>query len=119
MHLLEAFSEDGTPLGAVWSQMGTRDEPADEPAADQPERHRKPIPIEEKESYRWLESQRQARAVAQQVPGTKCVLTADSESDIDEVFAEPRGADNPLEWVIRACQDRAVKSGADDTAGQL
>src|SRR5208337_292161 len=63
--------------------------------------------------------QRQARAVAQKVPGTKCVLTADSESDIYEVFAEPRGADNPLEWVIRACQDRAVKSGADDTAGQL
>jgi hypothetical protein len=119
VHLLEAFSEDGTPLGAVWSQMWTRDEPADEPAADQPERNRKQLPIEEKESYRWLESQRQARAVAQKVPGTKCVLTADSESDIYEVFAEPRGADNPLEWVIRACQDRAVKSGADDTAGQL
>ena len=85
--------------------MWTRDEPADEPAADQPKHNRKPIPIEEKESYRWLESQRQARTVAPKVPGTKCVLTADSESDISEVFAEPRGADNPLEWVIRACQD--------------
>ena len=119
VHLLEAFSEDGTPLGAVWSQMWTRDEPAAEPAADQAERNRKQIPIEEKESYRWLESQRQARAVAQELPGTKCVLTADSESDIYEVFAEPRGPANPLDWVIRAAQDRAVKSGADDTAGQL
>ena len=25
VHLLEAFSEDGTPLGAVWSQMWTRE----------------------------------------------------------------------------------------------
>ena len=37
VHLLEAFSEDGTPLGTVWSQMWTRDEPAAEPAADQAE----------------------------------------------------------------------------------
>ena len=68
VHLLEAFSEDGTPLGAVWSQMWTRDEPADEPAADQPERNRKQIPIEEKESYRWLESQRQARPWPKRCP---------------------------------------------------
>jgi hypothetical protein len=119
VHVRDAFSEDGTPLGTVWTEMWTRDEPPPEGAAAQTPPDRKQIPIEEKESYRWRESQRQARAVAAAAPGTRCILVADSEADISEVFAEPRGDTNPLDWIIRACQDRALAVEDDETARQL
>jgi hypothetical protein len=77
------------------------------------------IPIEAKESYRWLESLRRVREVAQEVPGTRCILVADSESDIYEVLAEPRGATRQVDWIIRACHDRATVPAEDETAGQL
>jgi Transposase DNA-binding/Transposase Tn5 dimerisation domain len=114
VHPLEAFSTDGTPLGAVWSQMWTRDPvpPEDRP---KPPRDRKHLPIEEKESFRWLESARRARTAAQEVPGTRCVLVIDSEADIYEVLAEPRGQANPIDWIVRACQDRAIRVEDDPT----
>lgn len=107
LHPLEAFTPDGTPLGAVWAQMWTRDE---EPVAHsrvERQRWRRTTPIEEKESFRWLEGLRQARATAQRVPETTCVCVGDSEADIYELFAEPRGA-TAVHWLIRAAQDRVV-----------
>jgi hypothetical protein len=68
---------------------------------------RKHTPIEEKESMRWLTALRAARQVAQELPGVQSVCVADSEADIYEVFAEPRG-EVPVHWLIRACQDRAT-----------
>jgi hypothetical protein len=64
---------------------------------------------------RWLKGLRQAREVAQQLPGVQCVCVGDSEADIYELFAEPRG-DRPLHWLIRACHDRALES---DIPGRL
>jgi hypothetical protein len=107
VHPLVAFTTDGTPLGTVWAQMWTRDE---EPVANslpEKQRWRKTTQIEEKESFRWLAGLRQARETAQQVPQTTCVCVADSEADIYELFAEPRGA-TPVQWLIRAAQDRVV-----------
>jgi Transposase DNA-binding/Transposase Tn5 dimerisation domain len=115
VHLLAAFTEDGTPLGAAWSQMWTRDEPG--PAA--PPRDYARIPIEEKESYRWLEGLRQARGLAEEVPGAGCIVVADSESDIYEVLAEDRGSINPVDWVIRACHDRGLAAEEEETAERL
>ena len=68
----------------------------------------KQTPIEEKESMRWLTGLREVRDVAQELPGVQCVCVADSEADIYEVFAEPRG-EHPVHWLIRACQDRAAR----------
>jgi hypothetical protein len=39
------------------------------------------------------------------------VCVADSEADIYEVFAEPRG-EYPVHWLIRACQNRALNGDA-------
>lgn len=110
LHPLEAFTPGGLPLGAVWTTMWTRDEePAtgNETASEKRER-RRITPIEEKESIRWLDGLRQARAVAQELPETQCVCVADSEADIFEVFAEPRG-ERPVHWLIRACHDRTLQ----------
>lgn len=107
MHLLEAFTTDGTPLGAVWSKQWTRDEPPEETRAEK-ERRRKQTPFEDKESVRWVEGLRHARQAAEQLPNTPCVCIADSEADIYELFAEPRG-DSQIQWLVRACQDRALQ----------
>ena len=108
LHLMEAFTEDGTPLGAVWTDMWARPDEGVPLSQEDKQKQRKLTPIEEKESYRWLEGLRQARAVAQDLPKTTCVCVADSEADIYELFAEPRGTERPVEWLIRACYDRAL-----------
>src|SRR5205085_2165380 len=97
---------DGTPLGTCWAKVWTREEPVDETRTEY-EQRRKQRPLEEKESLRWIEGLQQARQVAQHSPATHCICIADSEADIFELFAEPRG-ERPVEWIVRACQDRAV-----------
>jgi hypothetical protein len=65
---------------------------------------------------RWLTGLRQAREVAGKLPQVQCVYTADSEADIYELFAEPRatgGTRGQLQWLIRACQNRALQSDQD------
>jgi len=107
LHEMHAFTPEGTPLGTVWAQILNRTEGVSHAAASEKQRKRKQAPIEEKESMRWLDGLRQAREVAQQLPGVCCVCVADSEADIYELFSEPRG-EQPLHWLIRACQDRAL-----------
>jgi hypothetical protein len=67
-----------------------------------------------------LDGLRQAREAAQAVPEVRCICVADSEADIYELFAEPRG-DHPVDWLIRAGQDRAVlpSDDAESEAGRL
>lgn len=108
LHLMAAFTPDGTPLGVVASKTWTRDRASLTVSAADRRKKRKQLPLESKESVRWLESFHQARSFAADCPNTTCVLAADSESDIYEVLAEARGPTNPLEWVIRLGQDRAT-----------
>jgi len=108
LHELQAFTPEGTPLGTVWAEVLNRTEGVSHASAAEKRAQRKQLPIEEKESLRWLTGMRQARALAQQTPTTQCICVADSESDIYELFAEPRG-ERPVHWLIRACQDRALE----------
>ena len=111
LHVMQAFTPDGTPLGSLDVKAWMR--PADAQGSRR-HRKRKALPIEEKESYRWIEGLRQARHAAQQTPATRCVCIADSEADIYELFVEPRGegTERPeaprVEWLVRACQPRAL-----------
>lgn len=114
LHPLVAFTPDGTPLGTCWTTIWTRDEPPPDETRREKEQRRKATPIEEKESLRWIDGLQQAGEVARQVPTVKCVCIADSEADIYELFAEPRG-EVPVEWLVRACQDRAVLKDPENT----
>jgi hypothetical protein len=111
LHPLIAFTPDGTPLGTCWAKAWTRDKPVEESRAEYQQR-RKQRPLEEKESLRWIEGLQQARRIAQRSSTTQCICIADSEADIFELFTEPRG-ERPIEWIVRACQDRAVLDGED------
>jgi len=115
LHEMHAFVPDGTPLGTAWAEVLNRTEGVSHASAAEKSRERKQTPIEEKESFRWLTGLRAAREIAQELPTVQIVCVADSEADIYEVFAEPRG-EHPVHWLIRACQDRATDG---DTAQRL
>jgi hypothetical protein len=108
LHEMQAFTPDGTPLGTVWAEILNRTEGVSHTSAAEKQRQCKLTPIEEKESVRWLTGLCQARALAQGRPGTQFVCVGDSESDIYEVLAEPRG-ERPVDWLVRACRDRALQ----------
>jgi hypothetical protein len=109
VHEMQAFTTEGTPLGTAWAEIINRTDGVKHVSA-RSRSERLQTPIEEKESLRWLTGLRQARELAQDLPGVQCVCVADSESDIYEVLAEPRGA-RPIDWLMRACQDRAAADG--------
>ncbi len=110
VHPLMAFSTTGLPLGVVWHKSWTRTEIETELSAAEKKKQRVVTPIEDKESIRWIEGLREALTVARACPNTRCILVGDSESDIYELFSEPRdsGHNQPLELLIRGCQERAT-----------
>ena len=110
LHEMQAFTVDGIPLGTVWAEVLNRIEGVSHASAAEKGRNRKQTPIEDKESMRWVTGLRGARQVAQELPAVQCVCVADSEADIYELFAEPRG-EHPVHWLVRACQDRALDGG--------
>ena len=90
LHDTLAFSEEGTPLGVIDAQCWARD-PEDQGKRER----RKNLPIEEKESIKWLHSYRKLAEIQALCPDTMLVSMGDRESDIYELFAEasrdPRG----------------------------
>jgi hypothetical protein len=115
LHLMEAFTPDGTPLGATLAEIWTRDDEYFSQPQREKRKRRKALPIEEKESFRWLQGMRQARELAQQLPEVQCVCVCDSEADIYHLFVEPRG-EHPVHWLIRACQERRVENAGENEA---
>jgi hypothetical protein len=115
LHEMHAFTPEGTPLGTAWAAIINRTEGISHAPTAEKQRQRKHTPLAEKESVRWLTALQKARAIARELPGTCCICVGDSEADIYELFAEPRG-DRPVHWLFRACQDRAVQG---DEGGRL
>jgi hypothetical protein len=110
LHPLHAFTPDGTPLGTVEATHWVR-EPGPS-NAELSRAQRAAIPIEQKESHRWLQTLRMAQQEAEHCPHTRLISVCDSEADIYEVLAEPPRID----WIVRACQDRALVPEANPTA---
>jgi hypothetical protein len=108
LHPLHAFTPDGTPLGTVHAQTWVRDEAAAR-CASLSRGQRAAMPIEEKESYRWVDALRRAGLEAPHCPSTQLVCMADSEADIYEFLAEATREPHRVEWIVRACQNRALQ----------
>jgi len=106
MHSLYVVSEDGLPLGLLDTGMLIRDDETFRTAAA-----RKHLPIEEKESFRWVEGYHKTLELARSLPGCEVFSISDREGDIFEVFEAWQLAveeGQPAEWIIRANQDRAL-----------
>jgi hypothetical protein len=87
LHLNGAFTEDGTPLGAIGAKLWARDVPT-EPALSKADKQKKrsSLPIEEKESFRWLEGFRTVQTFAASCSETTCVSLCDSGPACDTVL---------------------------------
>ena len=117
LHLLEAFTPDGTPLGAIWYKAFIRSNESIDPEQKKLKKQQRPkLPIEEKESFRWLEGYRETNAIASRHPDTTLICIGDSESDIFEVLSEPRESNAHL--IVRACSERKT-IGEDKTASGI
>lgn len=100
-HTTLMVSESGVPLGCLTDKVWVRDGFG---AKDHKSKR-----LEEKESYRWIET---LSAVKSKMPdGVEVIFVSDRESDIYEFFVEA----GEMAFVIRAAQDRCV----DASVGKL
>jgi hypothetical protein len=60
------------------------------------------LPIEDKESFRWLTGYRLASRLAGETPATQIVSVADREADIYDIFLEAAEHPTPADFIIRA-----------------
>lgn len=88
LHDTMTFTTEGTPLGLLDVQCWARD-----PANQGKSKQRKELPIEQKESVKWLKSYRAVGEAQKLCPDTMLVSMGDREADIYELFLE--AAQNP------------------------
>ncbi|TLD68154.1 IS4 family transposase [Phragmitibacter flavus] len=126
LHLMHAFSPDGTPLGSVWHKLIIRPErllPGEKGVRTerQTRAQRQNTPLEQKESIRWIEGLAKAQALALAQPQVRMICIADSEADIYEYLAHQSQHDSPVQahWIVRACQPRVLLDAEDQNAGTV
>jgi hypothetical protein len=107
VHDTLTFSTEGVPLGLLDLQCWARLE-----MGSKHERHSKPI--EEKESFKWLQSYRAVSAVQNRCRKTILVVIADREADIHELFAEQSKTPHGAQLLIRAERSRNRQVLGDD-----
>jgi len=106
LHDTMAFTPGGTPLGLLDVQCWARD------PDDRGKRERRAaLPIEEKESMKWLRSYRAVKEVQRLCPRTKFVSVGDREADIYELFQERVNDPTSPDLLIRAERTRQRKVG--------
>jgi hypothetical protein len=99
VHSCLAVSGNGLALGLLYQPGCNRPEPKDEPASHE---SRKVRPIEEKESFRRLETLE--RSTADIPEGVRVITVCDREGDMYELFAKAQSLGEP--FLIRIVQNR-------------
>jgi hypothetical protein len=106
MHSSLAVTPEGLPLGLSAIKFWTRQEFKGTNAL---KKHINPtrVPIEEKESIRWLQNLRESTALLG--APERCIHIGDRESDIYELFCAAR--EIGTHFVLRTCVDRLAGDG--------
>ncbi len=100
LHSTLALSTGGLPLGVLRADCFAR-----EPKSPQRDRHT--IPIEEKDTFCWIEGLRDTMEVSAGMPHTRLICICDREADFFEMFEEQRR--NPcVDLLIRARHNRTI-----------
>jgi len=107
LHDTMAFNLDGTPLGLMNVQCWAREFVE----AGSEKRRPKELPIEEKESNKWLVSYRAVAAAQKRCPQTMLVSVGDREADVYELFYEALSDPPGPKLLIRADRDRLLSEG--------
>lgn len=113
MHSSLAVTIKGLPLGLAAVKFWTRKK-FKGTAALKKKINPTRVPIEKKESIRWLENVRQSTSLLGE--SERCVHVADREGDIYELFCAARDAGT--HFLIRTCVDRLSGDG-DHTIAEL
>jgi hypothetical protein len=104
LHSCVAIGLDGVPIGIVTQIAETRETAANETLTASEKVKR---PIEEKESFRWLETMREAAA---SVPdGVHGIIVADRECDFYEFYDDAQRI--ACDFVIRVVTNRVTQGG--------
>ncbi len=109
VHDTMAFSPEGTPLGLLDVQCWARD-----PQEIGKKHRRKALPIEQKESMKWLHSYRAVDEVQQLCPETMLVSVGDREADIYELFMQADQNPAGPKLLVRCERSRNRKTEQDD-----
>ena len=104
LHPTVAFSPEGLCLGVTTIQTVVRDV-ANFGKAKRGSRASKPI--EEKESYRWLEGYREASNLSKELPSTQVIMVGDREADIYDIYEE--ASTSEADWIVRIQHNRSSK----------
>ena len=106
LHDTLAFTQEGTPLGVLDAQCWARD-----PDDRQKKYRRRNLPIEQKESIKWLRSFNKVAEIQKLCPDTLLVSIGDRESDIYELFVEATKDDQGPGLLVRSEKTRSRKCG--------
>jgi len=101
-----AFTQNGTPLGVLDAQCWARD-----PESKGKPNQRKKLPIEQKESIKWLRSCQKVAEIQKLCPETMIVSVGDRKSDIYELFMEAGKDPNGPKLLVRLGKNRGRKVG--------
>jgi hypothetical protein len=106
LHDTLAFTPAGTPLGLLNVQCWARD------AEQMGKRYRrKELPLEQKESFKWLVSYRAVAEAQRLCPDTMLVSVGDREADIYEFFHEAVSTPGGPKVLVRAERTRNRQVG--------
>jgi hypothetical protein len=109
-----AYNLEGTPLGLIDLQCWARD------PEDRGKRERRyALPIEQKESAKWLVSYRAADRLQAECSGTMVVSVGDREADLYELFVEARAREGAAQVLVRATRERKLEAEGEEEARQL
>jgi hypothetical protein len=100
VHPTYAVTTSRVPLGVLDVWMWAR-EPKDEDG-------KRPGP---KESVRWIEGYERLAELAPTLPATRLVYVADREADMMELMEKAQDLGSPVDWLLRAAQNRALPNG--------
>lgn len=114
MHSSLAVSLDGLPLGLPAIKFWTRTK-FKGTAALKKKINPTRVPIEEKESFRWLENMRQSIALFGDP--ARCIHVGDRESDIYELFCTAH--ELGTHFLVRTCVDRLAGDGEHTVAAEI
>jgi len=102
LHDTMLFSESGIPWGLADIQLWARDEKDFGKKSK-----RAKLPIEQKESNKWLVSYNRSDQIQKMCPDTKIVSVGDRESDIYELYFEKHRLKGKAEILVRSEKTRS------------
>ena len=114
MHSSMVLTQGGLPLGLAAVKFWTRKRFKGTNALKRSVNPTR-VPIEQKESMRWLENIRQSTRLLSEA--TRCVHIGDRESDIYELFCAAN--EERTHFLVRTCANRLAKTGTTTVAEEM